>query len=490
MLDKRKILNEFRRLSGLPILNESENNLTIEEFFRKYGIDEDDLSYLGSGDFGKAYSIGDSKVLKITNSKSEFRFAKEIAGKNIPALDGFADIYVAEIVDNQYYIIMEELDEDSDIEDLYYQVEELLSNEGLPIQYLHMLDTDELELDDDLLKFISDMEDINHSYRYLGIEASDIKPDNLGVDKNGKVKAFDIDDRSVNEQYKTTLKEEYDSSITRYYHGSPFNKLNWGDAPDEAGWATEGYGIYITPDIDQAKGYAIKEERDGYLYTLEMPSGMNIIDFNGSIPDYAKKVIKKIPNFYKFFEVNLLDTFDFDSNHIGEKNISYTWDRFGDELPQWAIEDGYEPNTWFIWDEKTNKEVAKNLKGKEEVFNWFKTINMIDYKEYIYLSDVAPKVSDYFNTRSRDYSSSGEELYLEDLEANFDALYFYVAAHFNSLKKATIFFTRLGIDGVYTTKWSDNSHDFFLCIYNANKLNVINKQKIKYDNKGHRIYVG
>ena len=176
--------------------------LSKNEFFKENNIDPEELSYIGSGDFGKAYSIGDGRVLKITNSKSEFNFAKQLVGKDVPALDGFVNFYAANVVDNQYYIIMEELEEDYNIEDLYYQVEELLSNEGLPIQYLHMLDTDELDLDEDVLKFISDMEDINHSYRYLGIEASDIKPDNLGVDKNGKVKAFDIDDRSINERYK------------------------------------------------------------------------------------------------------------------------------------------------------------------------------------------------------------------------------------------------------------------------------------------------
>ncbi len=184
------------------VLGEEYNTLSKEEFFRQNNIDPEELSYMGSGDFGEAHSIGDGRVLKITRSKSEFDFAKQLVGKDIPALDGFVNFYVANIVDNQYYIIMEELEEDYDIEDLYYVLEDLLNDEGLPIQYLHMLDTDELNLDEDMLKFISDMEDINYSYRYLGIEASDIKPDNLGVDKNGKIKAFDIDDRSINELYK------------------------------------------------------------------------------------------------------------------------------------------------------------------------------------------------------------------------------------------------------------------------------------------------
>lgn len=267
------------------------------------------------------------------------------------------------------------------------------------------------------------------------------------------------------------LSEEYNSKNTRFYHGSPYPNLVWGMSPDEDGWATEGYGLYLTPDIDQAKGYAIKEGRDGYLYTLEMPSEMNIIDFHGPIPDYVKEKIKKIPNFYKFFEVNLLDTFDFNSNYIGENKISYSWDTFGNDLPKWAIEDGHKPNTYFIFDENTQKEVAKNLNGEEDVLNFFKSINMIDYKEYINLDDIAPKVNDY---------NGGESLYLKDVKTKFDALYFYVAAHFNSLKKTTIFFIKLGIDGVYTTKWG-NRYGYFINIFKGNKLNVINKQLIKYN---------
>ena len=80
--------------------------LSKEEFFKQNNIDPEELSYMGSGDFGEAHSIGDGRVLKITKSKSEFDFAKQLAGKDIPALNGFVNFYVANIVDNQYYIIM------------------------------------------------------------------------------------------------------------------------------------------------------------------------------------------------------------------------------------------------------------------------------------------------------------------------------------------------------------------------------------------------
>ncbi len=133
--------------------------------------------------------------MKKTRSKSEFNIAKELINKEYV---GFAKIYHTAIIEGNMYIILEELEEDSSIEDMYYQLLDYLSVDNIPIQYLHMLDTDELDLDDNMLKYISDIEDINHSYRMLGIEASDLRPENLGRDSKGKIKAFDIEDKQQN----------------------------------------------------------------------------------------------------------------------------------------------------------------------------------------------------------------------------------------------------------------------------------------------------
>jgi hypothetical protein len=43
-------------------------------------------------------------------------------------------------------IIMEELTEDSSIEDMYYELNDMWKSKGLPIQYLDNLDTDEYEI--------------------------------------------------------------------------------------------------------------------------------------------------------------------------------------------------------------------------------------------------------------------------------------------------------------------------------------------------------
>ena len=187
--DIRKIIDKVRNFT----INESEK--TLEDFYSENNIDPEELSYLGKGDFGVAYSTNDGRVVKRTTSKNEFRLAREIEQSDSPVLDSFVKIYKTEIIKGEMYILQEELIEDSHIEDLYYELESHLSDQGLPIQYLDQLDTDDLDISDELQKFMDDIDDINRAYRYLGVEASDLRPDNLGYSEDGKLKAFDIDDK-------------------------------------------------------------------------------------------------------------------------------------------------------------------------------------------------------------------------------------------------------------------------------------------------------
>lgn len=176
-------------------VNENIQTKSIHDFYLENNINPDDLQYLGNGDFGEAYSIGDGRVLKKTSSDNEFKLAKEMECKDIQVLSSIAKIYKTDIINGQKYIILEELEQDSRIEDLYSELSYYLDEQNLPIQYINYLDNDNIDISDELQKFINDIEDINNAYRYLGIEASDISSDNLGYDKNGKLKAFDIDDR-------------------------------------------------------------------------------------------------------------------------------------------------------------------------------------------------------------------------------------------------------------------------------------------------------
>lgn len=195
-IDNMKLLKEL-----LENINNPNGNKTVEQFYMENNIDPDNLSYLGKGDFGTAYSIGDGRVLKITTSKNEFNIAKQLENTTSGLYkNAFAHVYKAEMVDNKMFIILEELREDSDIENMWYEMDELLQASGLPVQYIGNLDPDELEemgysISHDLQTFMNSIEYIIRAYRNLGIEASDVRPENMGYDVHGNLKGFDIDDK-------------------------------------------------------------------------------------------------------------------------------------------------------------------------------------------------------------------------------------------------------------------------------------------------------
>lgn len=173
------------------------DNKPEEIYALSIGIDPKSLSYLGKGDFGKAYGTQDARVIKITSSANEAEIAKELIGKR----GSHVEIYDVKKTDNGFIIFQQELDTDSEIENNFQSVEAILSEQGLPIQYLGNLDYDELSQEskdeyDRLSDFISDLESVNRVYRGLGIEASDLSPDNLGYDKDRRLKAFDLQDKS------------------------------------------------------------------------------------------------------------------------------------------------------------------------------------------------------------------------------------------------------------------------------------------------------
>lgn len=198
------------------------NDESQEVYALSIGINPNDLHYLGEGEFGEAYSTESGKVIKITSSANEAEIAKNLIGKK----GDHAEIYDVKKVDDMFVIYQEELDTDSEIEDNLQSVQNILSEQGLPIQYLDNIDYEELSQEskdeyDRLSSFISDLEDINRLYRNLGIEASDLQSDNLGYDENGKLKAFDLQDKSSKTKSKDVdvdLLKSKNEVISEAYH--------------------------------------------------------------------------------------------------------------------------------------------------------------------------------------------------------------------------------------------------------------------------------
>lgn len=190
----------IKKLLREGLINETEVKTyeSKNEFYLVNDINPDNLSYLGSGDFGEAYSIGDGRVLKKTSSLKEFEIATELVGKIIP---GLANIYSVGIVKlynypANYYIILEELEEDSSIEDMWYELSNILDEQGFDISTLHYIDSEELGLENDMILFINSIEDIYRACANNGIDIPDIRPENLGRDERGDIKLFDIDDKN------------------------------------------------------------------------------------------------------------------------------------------------------------------------------------------------------------------------------------------------------------------------------------------------------
>ena len=167
-------------------------------FLSKFGIDDEKLDYLGSGDYGTAYSVGNNKVLKITSSKSEYELAKQIMNGNFKHI---VKIYAVEKINNDYFILQEELIIKSNIEDKWNEMMNMLQSQDLPVQYIDNFDEDEYEeqngpIRQDIQDFMNGIYAIVSDYRKLVGDTSDIRLENIGYSINKELKAFDIDDRS------------------------------------------------------------------------------------------------------------------------------------------------------------------------------------------------------------------------------------------------------------------------------------------------------
>lgn len=173
----------------------------LENYLKLLHIEFTQLSYLGCGDFGEAYSLGNDKVVKITTSRSEYDIALQLLNKKLPGLIKF---YEAKPIGNnfRYLLIGDEVDTDYSIGDDLYRVELILSTQGLSIEDIGNFDerdydNSEGDLDSHIVKFMDELDTIFRSCRNLDIRQPDINYGNLGYDKNGVLTAFDLHDKKA-----------------------------------------------------------------------------------------------------------------------------------------------------------------------------------------------------------------------------------------------------------------------------------------------------
>lgn len=381
-------------------LHETEN---IVNYLNSIGVDYDDLNWLGSGDFGSAYSMGNGKVLKVTTSDTEFAIAKDIQNGNYSS---FAKVYDTQLIDGNKLIILEELEIDSDVEDLWYEMESILDSQGLPPSYVGNIDLDEWkdqgnDVSDELEQFINDMYGIAYDYRRLGISAPDMRPENIGVASDGTYKAFDIEDKSGqftsmiessdgestksidsdnddNEDDYTELSEIHEPTEEELMHGtdSEFDTFKKGVKGTRAygikDYESNAHGHYFTRSEEMAKSFG----KNIIRRNIKLKKPLNIISIVGNSSainelkskygeDRAIKLINKLYDDAeyildpvvetrgdeKFIEVGITNFYldkdadgDYDyTSIIGDKDVGIPWDIFDNlEVGKRMEERGYD----------------------------------------------------------------------------------------------------------------------------------------------------
>lgn len=202
--EKKELDKELKKIKKFIILLErAQSYESIAAFLKEEEIEFNSIDFLGQGEYGNAYSLGNDRVLKITNSENEFEIAGQIWHKNIPGLVHISDRgWYSEEKPILYYIVMDELDTDSSIEDMFVRVEMILTTQGLDVSQTGSFDEDEYDgsegpLDTETMKFMDDLATIYRSCSQLGIRAPDVNYGNLGYDKAGNLTLFDIQDRAA-----------------------------------------------------------------------------------------------------------------------------------------------------------------------------------------------------------------------------------------------------------------------------------------------------
>lgn len=173
------------------------------------GLDIDDISWLGSGDFGTAYSLPEGNVIKITTDKNEFISTFNLL-KN--KSDHLPSIYGMRVFPNgELGILMEELDTGG-IDDLFSRYKLEIEKQDADYSTVEVSDL----MDDELAKFVTDIEASMHEMRKLGVGNFDIHDGNIGLNSHGNYVLFDQTkkggfepDELEFEMIKKKLKGEY-----------------------------------------------------------------------------------------------------------------------------------------------------------------------------------------------------------------------------------------------------------------------------------------
>lgn len=182
----------------------------------RLGIDPESLRYLAQGDKGSAFSTN-GKVVKITEDRGEAAASYLIQGKDLPGLNKI--YYVGKLpkamsyqgpndpfpISTQYYVIVQDRLDTSGLKGSDKVMADLIGDKtfftnSIPKNWNHQAALDEY-LDEIPVGKISRRELLEsgrkilrafESARSAGIEKFDISSENIGYDRSGNLKLFDL----------------------------------------------------------------------------------------------------------------------------------------------------------------------------------------------------------------------------------------------------------------------------------------------------------
>jgi len=153
---------------------------------KKYG----ELFWEGEGAYGTAYASEDNEtIIKITTDEAEFKIAEKLL--NEPK-DSLVKIYQVFKHKDLMVIVQEKLNTDFDLS-IFHEIERRMNDQGL--NWMCFVDYfEEGELTKEEAEMVDKISAIIWDCRSLGMDWIDLHSENIGIDKNGKMKHFDVSD--------------------------------------------------------------------------------------------------------------------------------------------------------------------------------------------------------------------------------------------------------------------------------------------------------
>jgi hypothetical protein len=143
----------------------------------------------------------------------------------------------------------------------------------------------------------------------------------------------------------------------KLYHGSGKKFENFSNEYVNTGEEVQkyGYGIYLTNSIEIAKYYADRAAGVGYVYAVQIPNSLNVVDWNESIDTYTVSEMAK--------QLIGAEVFDAEIDEMGEHRTFFFQDDKFEEIIETILVDGANIEAWENLQEEVEDYDLSNFKS-------------------------------------------------------------------------------------------------------------------------------